>query len=187
MCYSSHLRESLHSLSYLYYDVSIVKISFDILFFQKLLWYHGYLYHDIFCPISHFVQVKIFHVHAHVSWFDVWDGAVNIDFHGGQVWCWCDDFSRIVYKIYSFSDSCSMSICFLRSDIEYIYNIGWTSILQFVFVENEIYCVSSCTFFCNPGIDGQVRCKLSWSILVHPSWIGLCTLTFTINSAVNVV
>ena len=28
-------------------------------------------------------QVQIFYVHAHVSLFGVWYGAINMDFHGG--------------------------------------------------------------------------------------------------------
>ena len=54
------------------------------------------------------VQVEIPYVHAHLSWFDVWDGAVYMEFHGGQVWCWCDEIYWIIYQIPSCSDSCSL-------------------------------------------------------------------------------
>ena len=85
MFYQSVLKESIHSLSYPCEYVSIVRFSLEILFVHKFLWYHGYLYHDIFFPVHHVVQVKIFHIHGHISLFDVLDGAVNMEFHGGQV------------------------------------------------------------------------------------------------------
>ena len=37
---------------------------------------------------------------------------------------------------------------------------------------NSIVSVPAC--FSNSGTDGQVHCKLSWSIPVHPSCLGLC-------------
>ena len=57
-------------------------IILEVVFFHKFLWYHGNMYHDIFCSILLVVQVKMFYVYEHVSWFNVWDGAFNIEFNG---------------------------------------------------------------------------------------------------------
>ena len=89
-----------------------MQFSLEILFVQKFLWYHGYPYHDIFCSIHIVVQVKIFYVHTHMSWFDVWYCAVNMELRGGYFWCWCADFSWIIYKISSWRNSCSVSLFF---------------------------------------------------------------------------
>ena len=141
------------------------------------MWYHRYLHHDILFPVHIFVQVKIFHVYAHSPCFEVWDGAVYTEFHCGHLWCWCSDISCIIYKIYYCSESCPMSICFLSSDIAYCSCIDWISVLWFVLVEDEFYCVCYWIFFI-PGIGGHVRCTLSLSIPVHSYWLGICILIF---------
>ena len=119
----------------------------DILYVHKFLYYHIYLYYYIFCPVHHVVQVKIFHVHAHVPCFDVRDGAVNMEFRGGQVWCWCSYIYWIIYNIFSWSESCPMSICFLRSDIADLSHVGFLSVLWFILVKDELYCVCYLIFF----------------------------------------
>ena len=147
MWFLSCLGGSIHFLSYPCIDVSFVCFFLEIVFVHKLLWYHCYLYHDIFCPVHLVFQVKIFYVHAHVPCFDVWDGAVNMDFHCGRLWCWCADISCIIYKISSFSESCPMSICFLWYDIADCYHVGCLSVICFFLVEDELYCVCSRMFF----------------------------------------
>ena len=136
-----------YSLSYPCIDVSIVWFFLEILFVNKSLWYYSYLYHDIFYPVHHVVQVKIFHIHTHLPCFDVWGGAVNMEFHVGQLWCWCADIYWIIYKISSCSDSYPASLCFLRSDITYCSHIGCIYVLRFVLVEYELYCVCYRMFF----------------------------------------
>ena len=42
-----------------------------------------------------------------------------MEFHGCQFWCGCADFSWIIYHITSYSECCSMGLCFLWSDIAY--------------------------------------------------------------------
>ena len=37
-----------------------MRFTLEILFVHIFLWYHGYLYHDIFCSIHLFVQVIFF-------------------------------------------------------------------------------------------------------------------------------
>ena len=146
MWYPSCLGESIDSLSYTFIDVSIVWFFLDILFFNRFLWYHRYLYHDIFFRVHHIVQVKIFHVHAHVPCFGVWCGTINMDFLGSQVLCWCTDISWVIYRISSYSDSFTVSLCFLRSDITYWSHVGCLSVLRFFLAEDEFYCVCYCIF-----------------------------------------
>ena len=59
------------SLIYLCEYVPIVRFFLEIVFFHIILWYHGYLYHDILCSIHLVFQVKIFYVHVHVYLFNV--------------------------------------------------------------------------------------------------------------------
>ena len=69
-----------------------------------------------------------------------------MEFHGGQVWCWCADISWIIYNIYSCSEYCNTSFCFMRSDITYLSHKGWLSVPWFVLVEYELYYVCSWIF-----------------------------------------
>ena len=50
---------------------------------------------------------------------------------------------------------------------------------------NSIVSVPAC--FSNPGTDVQVRCTSSWSIPVHPYWLGLCIPLFSFIFKVDVV
>ena len=50
---------------------------------------------------------------------------------------------------------------------------------------NSIVSVPAC--LPNPGIFGQVCCKLSWPILLHSYQINICTLIFSSSFAVDVV
>ena len=104
-------------LSYPCEDVLIVRFSIDILFLHRLLWDYGYLHHDVLCSIHLIVWVKIFYLHAHVSWFDVWYGDFSMEFHDGYVWYWSSGFSWIIYNISSCSESCSVILFFLWYDI----------------------------------------------------------------------
>ena len=143
MCYPFWLRDSIHSLSYQCEDVSIFWYLLDILFVQKFLRYSWNMYHDIFCPIHNVVQVKISHVHAHVPLFYVWDNAVNMEFHGGQVWCWCADISCIIYNLSSFGESFPVSLCFLRSDTGYCSRVPFVLIVNIHFWN---YYLPSCAY-----------------------------------------
>ena len=118
MWYPSWLGESIHYLCYPNIYLSIVCFFSEIIFFYRFLWYHRNMDHDVFISVHMVVQVEIFYVHAHVSWFDVLDGAFYIDFNCGQVWCWCADLSWVIYHIPSCSESCSMGHCFwVRNNI----------------------------------------------------------------------
>ena len=55
----------------------------EVLFVQKLLWDHWFMYQDVFWSIFLVIQAKIFCIHANVSLFDVWYGAVHMEFHCG--------------------------------------------------------------------------------------------------------
>ena len=114
---------------------------------QQIFWYHWNLDHYVFIPVYLVFQVEILYLRAHVSWFDVRYGAVYTDFYGGQVWCWCADLSWVIYQIPSYSDSCSVRICFWGSDISYRYHICCPSVLWFFFVENRFDSISSRMLF----------------------------------------
>ena len=53
--------------------------------------------------------------------------------------------------------------------------VKWTFLCQFLHV------------FPNPGTDRQVSWTLSWSILAHTSWLGVCIPIFTCSFTVDVV
>ena len=69
-----------------------------------------------------------------------------MEFHGGQVWCWWADMSWIIYKISYCSESCPMSLYFLRYNIIDCSHVGWIYVLWFVLVEYELYSVYSWMF-----------------------------------------
>ena len=141
------LGKFINSLCYPCVDVSIVCFLCEIIFFYKFVRYHWELDHDVFVPVHMIVQLEILYVHAHILWFDVWDGAVYMDFHCGQVWCWYADLSWVIYQIPSFSQSCSMGLCFLWSDIAYLSYICCPYVFWFVFMEEKFACISPRMWF----------------------------------------
>ena len=99
------------------------------------------------------------------------------------IFCWSSMMSVCLLLLYNIEDFLLQLVLFCESLFyEVVYCIVLSHRFRFCpsicfFVKRNRFCHFLRVFF-NPGIGGQVRFTLSWSITVHPYLIGLCILIF---------